>query len=345
MRNKQYNDWLIPLAWPDTLVTAAPGFYDRMFRLFGVNRQGVYKAGHAAMLLVDGQSGAIEYYDFGRYITPSGMGRVRSQATDPELKFPWTAQISRGRIVNLEEILNGYQQSSSLTHGQGQMFASVANKVDGDGLRKWILSMQQEGGQPYGPFERKGTNCSRFVMDAILKHGQGRLRHLWGRFSLTPSPLGNVKKGAFDNVAYVVDDAQISTRKAFRMNLWIMVIGRLFHKIEGQPDKAIDVPKPTDSAVWLEGIGAGAWHELSQPDWLAPELYRFRRWSNNGLDLDVICFAGDSEFDFTQPFAIDFYSHAQKVRLRQGNHKFELDVVGEYHGQDEDVKSEKVPAR
>ena len=46
----------------------------------------IYRVGHAALILVDKDTGTCSYYDFGRYGTPDGYGRVRNPSDDHDLK-------------------------------------------------------------------------------------------------------------------------------------------------------------------------------------------------------------------------------------------------------------------
>ena len=64
------------------------------------------RAGHAALLLIDVQTGTLDYYDFGRYTCPQGYGRVRGKITDNELDFPIAAEIKDGHLINLNELLS-----------------------------------------------------------------------------------------------------------------------------------------------------------------------------------------------------------------------------------------------
>ena len=47
----------------------------------------MYRVGHSAIILINNELESINYFDFGRYHTPNGFGRVRDEVTDPDLKF------------------------------------------------------------------------------------------------------------------------------------------------------------------------------------------------------------------------------------------------------------------
>ena len=94
-----YKDFIIPLAWPEAPVRTAGGPYDKFLEKFSIYRNGYYKAGHAAFLLINHKNGDVDYFDFGRYISPSKYGRARSKETDPEVAFKIKAKIVDGEIV------------------------------------------------------------------------------------------------------------------------------------------------------------------------------------------------------------------------------------------------------
>lgn len=82
----------IAISWPETLCKGAGGWYDGAMERLGISRGGYYRAGHDALVLVDRNSGACAYYDFGRYHSPAGHVRVRSVTTDDDLKIPLFVQ-------------------------------------------------------------------------------------------------------------------------------------------------------------------------------------------------------------------------------------------------------------
>ncbi len=96
---------LIVLAFPDTFVTVTDEWFCKFLPLVGLGTREYIKAGHAALILVENKTGNAAYYDFGRYVTPEGLGRVRGANTDAELTLPFKANIKQGRIENLSDFL------------------------------------------------------------------------------------------------------------------------------------------------------------------------------------------------------------------------------------------------
>ena len=182
----------IVLAWPETKCKQADSWYDRPMRFFGFNKNGYYKVGHAAIVLIYDDTKTCKYFDFGRYHTPLGNGRVRSVSTDFDLEIKTKAVFVNGNLVNLTSILNDLQKNQS-THGTGAIHASLI-RIDISKTEAHINSLQEEDWIPYGPFVSAGTNCSRFVCDALLKGNPNVFSKLALRFpaTLTPTPMWNL---------------------------------------------------------------------------------------------------------------------------------------------------------
>jgi hypothetical protein len=81
-----FSGFALALAWPETLCKQAGSWYDYHMHYLGINKKGYYKVGHSALVLVNQSSGNCQYFDFGRYHAPHGLGRVRSERTDNDLR-------------------------------------------------------------------------------------------------------------------------------------------------------------------------------------------------------------------------------------------------------------------
>lgn len=203
-------DYIIALAWPETLCKKAGAWYDGIMQNIGVCKNHYYRVGHAALVLVNGENGNCHYFDFGRYHAPHRHGRVRDEETDHELKIHTKATFSpSGGIENFEEILNELKQNTAC-HGTGTLYASygLINFVKGFEAAK---QMQENSPLPYGPFLWKGTNCSRFVRTIIIS-ANPTLEHLvkisfpW---MLTPTPGHNVN--ALSNKKIIGESQEVFT--------------------------------------------------------------------------------------------------------------------------------------
>ena len=192
-------DFIIVLAWPEGMVAAAGSWYDKLF-----SSNGKYRVGHSALVLVNSISKKIEYFDFGRYHTPIGYGRVRDKETDPDIKLKTLAVIQNNTIANIEQILLEIKALKA-THGEGRMFASILANISFAKGYKYAKSIQEKGVVLYGPLVVGGTNCSRFVASVMRSTNPSiytclRLKY---PFCISPSPKRNV---AIANYNYYVVD-------------------------------------------------------------------------------------------------------------------------------------------
>lgn len=193
-KKEAHTGFAIALAWPETRCKQAGAWYDPLLYYLKINREGYYQVGHAAVILVQAESGNCHYYDFGRYHAPQGYGRVRNEETDYDLRIQTTAKIrSDGReIANLDEILSELSANPS-THGSGPVFA-VALRIRFEAAMAFASQLQAREFVSYGPFVLAGSNCSRFVskvMQAGKPDGLTQLRLRLPR-TLSPTPMGNL---------------------------------------------------------------------------------------------------------------------------------------------------------
>ncbi len=196
-KNTSHNGYAIPLAWPQTLCKQPGVWYDAVLYYLGLNVRGYYKVGHAAVVLVDDETGTCRYFDFGRYHAPHGHGRVRSAKTDHDLHIRTRATLdsSRKTISNTEEILAELYANPS-THGDGAIYGSLI-RVNVNAAADYARQLQRKTFLRYGPFLPGGTNCSRFVND-VIKAGNPTIScYMMLQFPLTlsPTPIWNVRAG------------------------------------------------------------------------------------------------------------------------------------------------------
>jgi len=170
---------MLMISWPDTIVSSTKSWYDYLFSSLGLIKNHEYKIGHAALVLIDRENQVCNYYDFGRYETQNGFGRVRSKATDPELllKYP---KDKKDKKSFYNDILCQLQNEFN-SHGEGKLWATEIKNISlikaEDHIQKMINMDQIE----YGPFSYQRTNCNRFVVD-VLKNAK------------SPNDLGIIKK-------------------------------------------------------------------------------------------------------------------------------------------------------
>lgn len=306
-KDKRYTGFAIAIAWPDTYCRQANSWYDSFLKLLGINKNNYYKAGHAAMVLVDSQKLKCHYFDFGRYHSPFGFGRVRSEITDTGLKVKTIPKISDDgkRILNFEEILTELQLNAEC-HGEGNLYASFC-RINFQKAFEKASWLQHISPIPYGPFQYNGSNCSRFVATCILAGKPNwwfsfRMKYL---VPLTPTPLSNVYSLTERKVLPVMLDYEPFCPSP-------VTDKNLLKKTLPEPTRVSNLPH---GAQWLSGVGVGSWFAIEK----AKEGYIISRISPNGI---VECsglfkIVNNVFFDINSPYQLDYLSHCQRVLVKQ----------------------------
>lgn len=328
------NAVIIALAYPDTFVRVSEEFVCKIFPIFGVGTKEYLKAGHAALVLVKKDSGEAFYFDFGRYVTPFGKGRVRGFETDRELKIPVTGRFDAfEKLSNVEDFLLFLEAHPEKTHGKGKLIASVSDGIHFETALHFIKEIQGLGSIPYGGFIKAGSNCSRFVTDSILtsttvpkvKSGLKRIK------MFTPSPLGNVALGSIDKKIFHVENGIIHpyNKLTFFDNL-----NNFFDKNHPDwPPKEKLFSPPVSGAQYLDGIGAGAWFSLNSEDSLH-NLFRIRRFDDNHqLDFDGVFAVNNVNFSAENEFQFIYDSHCLFCHVKQNEQIYRFDFVRNYEEQ------------
>ncbi|MBL56740.1 MAG: hypothetical protein CMP61_06100 [Flavobacteriales bacterium] len=322
----EYNDFIIPLAWPEAPVRTAGGPYDKILQLFNLHRNGYYKAGHAAFLLINSTTGQVDYYDFGRYISPNKNGRARSKETDPEVIFDVKAKVKDHVITNFDEIIQSIG-SHPQTHGEGTLYAGIQRDINHAKALAFIQKIQEKPYTPYGPFVYGGTNCSRFVAQTIafsVKAGGRKFLYPW---YLTPAPLGNIFYSSEKTLYKLNESGQIDALHIYGEMKQFNFMAKIMKYEKGEttpdPTKAglnkvtapARHPGLSPNAQWLGGIGAGAWYEITYKN---AESIEVKRTQGNG-DVDYIYkFTGPVQaIDFDSEFNFEHGSHGMVTLLSQ----------------------------
>ncbi len=209
------NGTIIALAWPDTKVVKEGKWYDVPMKWVGAIKDGYYKAGHAAFLLINNNDGVVHYFDFGRYHTPLKHGRVRSIVTDPDVGIKFQADVKGGIIINLEEILLERYYNKAC-HGDGRLTASIVKCISYEKALCKVREMQNREAIPYGPFNLKGTTCSRLVARVVLCSTNNWLTKFLILFPYTVSatPRSNNKVLNDCSYFYEVKEGKVSLVKS-----------------------------------------------------------------------------------------------------------------------------------
>ena len=327
--------FILTLAYPETIVSHAEEWYSKFLRFVFVGSKKHVRAGHAALVLIHKETGVLEYHEFGRYITAEPNGRVRGRETDFELNFPIVAKIENDTIENLDDILRFLATHPKLTHGDGNLYASVCNAINYDSARTHIDKMQAKGFIRYAAFIKDACNCARFVTDTIiasvtdLKIKRKLIASKW----FTPSTIGNVVIADTENYVYLVSEKGIisefnSTVSKENRKLFLDGLKDYNPSLEGTI-----LPKHTEEkashAQWLGGVAAGAWFEIY--DIGSDSKYRFRRISPYGnIDCDGIYSVSDKSFDINSDYQFVHYSNCSFFHIEQESKKYRFDFIEDY---------------
>ena len=323
---------ILTLAYPDTIVMIADEWYSHYLRFLGVGKKNYVRAGHAALVLIDKETGILEYHDFGRYITPEPNGRVRGKRTDCELGFPIKATIVDGEIKNLNDILEFLATNPKLTHGDGKLVASVCDAIDYDKARMHITGMQKKDFIRYAAFLKDACNCARFVTDSLIASvtNESIKRKLISSKWFTPSTVGNVLLADTKDCPYIVSEEGIISR--FSGSQRSENIRCFLDRLKGHTPNFIGTleSRPVDGlhekAQWLSGIAAGAWFELHHNG--SENEYRYRRISAYGnIDVDCIYRIDNETFNYHERFEFIQYSNCEFFHIKQNDSIFRFDRV------------------
>lgn len=323
---------ILTLAYPETIVRVSDEWYSPYLRFLGIGKKNYLRAGHAALLLVDKTTGDLEYYDFGRYITPQPMGRVRSKETDAELTFPFKAELTSKTIKNLDVILKFLATQPKLTHGEGTLYASVCEDVDYDKAKAFIKTMMDKHLIKYAAFEKKASNCARFVTDTLIasttnpKVRKRLKRSKW----FTPSTVANVVNADTIGRVYKVDsDGKIGLMDA---SVWEIHKACFLDRLEEfEPNfqgalfpKHLDIV--ADHAQWLPGLAAGAWFELHKTK--SHNIFKFKRISPHGnIDVEAFFEVKQKGFDYHTEYRFVHYSNCMFFHIKQNENIFRFEKI------------------
>jgi len=316
---------LIVIAFPDTFVKVSDEWQCKLLPLVGLGTYKQIKAGHAALVLIENKTGEAKYYDFGRYVTPNGFGRVRSTETDAELEIPIKAKlIGNGPLENKEQFLRWLEGNPQKTHGSGRMLASVCEDVNFDKAQDYILTLQNRGNVPYRAFSENGSNCARFVTETILASTENKeiikgLNHI-KRF--TPSPIGNVDIAESSGVFEVLNGVIVKySGSIIKENLT-----NYFHRNKKKTSSLTALVRLPNTAQKVTGTGSSAWFEIEKAEDLENQ-YKIKRY-NDLHELDYVgLFKTDDYFDINSRFQFTHNSHCEHCHILQNGSLIKFNKV------------------
>lgn len=324
------NAIILVLAYPETIVRVSDEWFSSSLPLVGIGKRNYVKAGHAALVLIHKETAVFDYFDFGRYTTPRGYGRVRSKATDHELDFPFNPQLEQGKLKNLEYILQFLATHPKLTHGEGKMIASVCDCVNYEKAKTFIEAMQEQHFVRYGVFLKEATNCSRFVTSVLIASvTDNKVRKKLIRSTrFTPSTISNVVLANTNGNVYEVSSRGESS--VFNSSIKKENRKHFLDKLKGHTPNFVGnlQPKPVanihDKAQWLGGVGAGAWFELHPTEDRTEFVYK-RISADGNIDVHDVFVVASDNFNYQETFKFVHYSNCNFFHVAQKETIFRFD--------------------
>lgn len=323
---------ILTLAYPETIVMVSEEWFSPYLRFIGIGKKNYLRAGHAALVLVNKETGILEYHDFGRYITLEPNGRVRGKTTDCELDFSLKADIKDGKITNLNVILEFLGTHPKLTHGDGKLIASVCDMVDYQKVRAHITMMQEKHFIRYAAFIKDACNCARFVTDSLIAGVTDKniKKKLINSKWFTPSTVGNVVLANTGDFVYEVSDKGkisqfIGSQKSENIRCFLDKLRNYSPNFIGTLEPKL-VNGICENAQWLSGIAAGAWFELHPTT--SNSRYVFKRISPHGnIDIHATFLVDDTTFDYNLNYKFVHYSNCEFFHVEQNGRVYRFERV------------------
>ncbi|MFT6361587.1 MAG: hypothetical protein ACJAV6_000549 [Candidatus Paceibacteria bacterium] len=311
---------IIVMAYPANFAKLSNEGISKITPFIGMGNKHGIKVGHAALCTINHETGSVNYYDFGRYVTPEGKGRVRNVFTDEELHVPIDAIMENGEVANLNEILIWLEAHPEKTHGEGTLVASVCSDINLDAAEKFIIDIHTKGSIPYGVFVKSGSNCARFVFDTIMASCEDKkmYRKLLREKIITPSPLGILGKASTSGSVYTVLSGVIKTRKPFQR---LEILKYFFQKPDSSSAHHIPFTCDVPNAHYLSGVGSQAYFTLEALE--AEGEYRITRFTENesgnctGIFVPV-----EGGFHYTQNYEFIYDSNCHHCHIKQNDKIF-----------------------
>jgi len=193
------------------------------------------------------------------------------------------------------------------------LVASVCDYIFYDKAKSYVQEMQDKGSIPYSTFRKEGSNCSRIVTDTIIKStDKSKIKTPLLRNKIfTPSPLGNVDKGAMENKIYQVEKGVLIE---YPHSVFVENLTNYFDKklpvIEDK--KKAEFPDFLQEADFLSGTGSGAYFLLTT----TPEksVFEISRYTEYGEEDFRGFFETKSNFDPTIKYQFVYDSRFDLVK-------------------------------
>ena len=330
-KSQEDNASLIVMAYPNDLVRTTPSLYSTLLPFVGMGSGDRIRAGHACMVLAKEGNETLEYYDFGRYVTPRSYSRMRSVQTDPEVAIDIKAKWDGKKLTNVTEIIQWLYDHPEKTHGYSELYASVSENVNYERVTEYVDIFREKGLMSYGPFVKDGSNCARFVTGAMY-HGildEDIHSDVKNQYLLTPSGLGNVSAANSYDKHYVVEEDtlyQSDENLEWLQRKIIFDFGRGYpeYSPKGSIEAPVDVAAQEDWK-WLGGIGSGVWYDIDPTS--DNQVFKVSQYNHKGKCVFSTYFESSNSVNLDGGFEIDYPSNFDHVTINLDGEKLRLDKI------------------
>jgi len=168
----------VVIAFPekDIPIPTIPNIWNGIARFFDFDRNDHLRVGHAGLMIINPNTGDVEYVDFGRYderrdLTherPENYGVVRTPETVPELIISIKARFQDGVLMNLDSLLV-HLAAKPLFKSYGRVEAAEYHDLNLERMLSYIDEVSQKGYVRYGCPNLQ--YCSKFARQVIRKGG------------------------------------------------------------------------------------------------------------------------------------------------------------------------------
>jgi len=299
-KNNRYT--IIPLAWPETLVSGVGEWYEKLFLWLGIIKTPIYKVGHAALLIRDQQNGTYNYLDFGRYETKKGYGRIRNAYSDPELR------IAANQNTTLADVLETLSQNEA-THGDGKLLAIKISNINSIALERVLNKYSDNKVHPYSPHKFFALNCSRFVQDVVAHTIDNSFLRLFFYFL----PVKYLYTGAYLRFLSVVLKQEVLVQEA----------SLEAHAGSDEFEYKIEAKMKDIGFQFLKGIGSSSWFKLRHQ---GDEVYRIERKNDKAVTTfnSDFCLVDAHDFDVQKAFRFTYPCDAEVCSVIQAGRVFDF---------------------
>ena len=345
---KSFNDFAIPLAWPDQTA-----FGDERWMAFlkkcGIVKNLNFKVGHAAILIISRSHGNIDYYDFGRYVSLRGDGRARSKYFDPRLQIETLASFDKSHkeITNMDELLAELSAMEEATHGGGRLFFTITPDICYATAKKFADQLVTNGPIPYGAIAKGNNSCSRFVAQVLIAGmhpDDRRISKIKFPETLKPSPMSNLINTRDNGSIYCYHEGVLEQQKMGRISSlnfhWQLLKENLSNKHistlgcdtgNGQLDRPTRPVNISENAQWLGGIGEGMWFQILN-DTIRECHYWVESYTSSGILINrVSTICPQQSLDIERPFEITTQMDGQHFTILQDGIKYLLKKTEHTH--------------